>query len=775
MPRSKTRLEYNTFVKGLITEASPLTFPDNASLVDENFVLNKDGSRQRRLGIRYEIGHVNTVVGSIEGTTLAITSFSWKSVNNDGNIDIAVFQNGNVLQFFDNNVSPITGSPLNQGNTLTVGTTTDIKYSFTESYGKLIVATGDEDVTILEYDAVNDIVSKTTYRLKVRDTFGVTENPLMDVDERITELEPVYFGLIAITDTHNYNLRNQGWPDSAECATNAQGSADPVKRDPVSHTGLNAGFWPSNADLFSTGKIASATRISAINSFSPWELEKSFTGTAQAPRGHFLLDLFSRGADRGIIQSGLGNDETQGGVNSVASYAGRLFYSIRVDSTNGTDDNTPDLGSMIFFSQSTENKLNYGSCYAQSDPTALDINDPLATDGGFITIPDAGQIYKLATLGQSLFVFTSKGIWEVSGGESFFSATNQTVSKVTDFGIFGATSVVSGEASLSFWATGGIYVIQIDPTSLRGVATNITQNTVQSEYDEIDFVAKQDVVGVYDIISKQFRWLYREGTLASNSYYNRELIFDTTLQAFYKNIFSELTMAAGSSPYLIGYLSLSSLVFTDDTESVLAAGDGQVQVLGDDVVSSIRTADQSTESSTKYWSLRDLGTGSANCTVSGLVNLDFIDWEDETDTGGNDGGDAQAQLLTGYLTDQDATTVKKNKYVTVFCKRTETGFTDDGSGNLTPVNPSSCLIQGQWEWTDSAAAGRWTNEQEAYRLPRPYVPTGAGDPFDYSFTVVKTKNKLRGKGSALSILFKSSPLKDLHLYGWARDVTVPEN
>ena len=47
MPRQTVPAEVNTFVKGLITEASPLTFPDNASLDELNFILNKDGSRRR--------------------------------------------------------------------------------------------------------------------------------------------------------------------------------------------------------------------------------------------------------------------------------------------------------------------------------------------------------------------------------------------------------------------------------------------------------------------------------------------------------------------------------------------------------------------------------------------------------------------------------------------------------------------------------------------------------------------------------------------------------
>ena len=63
---AKGRIEFNTFVKGLITEAGPLTYPEGASLDEANFVLNRDGSRQRRFGIQFEDGGTPRAATSIE-------------------------------------------------------------------------------------------------------------------------------------------------------------------------------------------------------------------------------------------------------------------------------------------------------------------------------------------------------------------------------------------------------------------------------------------------------------------------------------------------------------------------------------------------------------------------------------------------------------------------------------------------------------------------------------------------------------------------------------
>ena len=54
MVRQLGQVSYNTFVKGLITEAGPLTFPDNATIEDMNCVLTLKGSHRRRYGISEE-------------------------------------------------------------------------------------------------------------------------------------------------------------------------------------------------------------------------------------------------------------------------------------------------------------------------------------------------------------------------------------------------------------------------------------------------------------------------------------------------------------------------------------------------------------------------------------------------------------------------------------------------------------------------------------------------------------------------------------------------
>ena len=57
MSQAKANKLYRTFLKGLVTEASPLTFPENTTYDEDNMLVFPAGNRARRLGIDYEDGY----------------------------------------------------------------------------------------------------------------------------------------------------------------------------------------------------------------------------------------------------------------------------------------------------------------------------------------------------------------------------------------------------------------------------------------------------------------------------------------------------------------------------------------------------------------------------------------------------------------------------------------------------------------------------------------------------------------------------------------------
>jgi len=136
------------------------------------------------------------------------------------------------------------------------------------------------------------------------------------------------------------------------------------------------------------------------------------------------------------------------------------------------------------------------------------------------------------------------------------------------------------------------------------------------------------------------------------------------------------------------------------------------------------------------------------------------------------GVDAPSYLLTGWQSAQDFQRNKQVPYITMHFKKTETGYAGD---DFVPINPSSCLMQAQFDWSNSANSGKWGRTMQTYRHTRHYMPVDIDDGFDNGFQVVRTRNKLRGSGRVVSFLFSSEPDKHLSILGWSMIMGINSN
>lgn len=743
---TKTKLEVSSFTKGLITEAGPLTFPENASLVDENMVLNKDGSRQRRLGLNIEEGATEyTYTGDVTGTNKPqISMHLWKNPTKTGSFDIVVVQTSEYLKFYKADSTSIDANPLHSGAALLIPNY-DVEFRIVTAslLGQLVIAYGYTSVYILTYDEVTDTVTGESSNLNIRDIYGVATSTLLDYQSGLAvvpykvDFRPGTPDPITASDTssliHMYNLRNQGWPTITNESVNQDGSGNPTDGDPTqldTDAPGNPHLRPSDADVFWRYRVTAADSPSCIGAYSHWEVYKERNvGTSPAPRGQCILDVFDRSGSRqdyydektGDPTLILPVDTSTGQISQVGTFAGRYFYAVKELTRTGGDERTPRIGNFVFFSQVIKSTAQVGKCYQEADPTAENLFEVVDTDGGFISLPEAGEILKLVPLGSSLFVFATNGVWEIFGGESGFSATNQNVIKTTSIGALSTTSIVVSESVLTYWANSGIILINMDATTNHGIATNITITTIQSLYNAIPLVEKKRAIGVFDEINRKIRWLYTNTTRDWPPIFDRELIFDADLQAFYTNVILD---------------DLFTYAYVD----VIAVPD------------------------IRYLVGRYLGVGSIKYTFAYYRDTTFYDFEDN---------DSPAILLTGYLTGGASSSNKQIGKLVTHLKRTETGFEEDGD-SIVFSNPSGCMVQAQWEWTSSPTAGKWGAAMQMYRLQRPYYPSGVEDPFDYGYTVITSRSGIRGRGRALSLLFESEPGKDMHILGWGLEVTVED-
>lgn len=742
----KTEKVFNSFVKGLITEASPLTFPENASVDEENFVLNRDGSRSRRLGIDYEDLYTKTSTGftAAQLATGKQSFHKWESPAGDTTVSIGVVRIIDKFWFLDLLTTAPSSNLLNSGSAITVSGLSNSKIETTVINNKFIIVSKDLDKPVVfTYNPSTEAVTQDTIDIKVRDIWGVDDG--LDLDNRPSTL----------SNTHKYNLRNQGWNPSIVVAGSSADAIDETKTD--------IGVYPSNSDVWTLGKISNPSS-GDYEKYDPATLKKNSTSKYQVARGSFIIDAFNRGNSRmteSDVTSGLPTDQEQNSITTVASYAQRLFYSGIASNVTGSDARSPNYSGYVFFTRVITSDDDLGKCYQDADPTDPSINDLIDSDGGSIQIPEATKIVKIVASQASLVVFAENGVWEIYGDTGGFIATSFQISKISTNGVLNGDSVVNVNGAFIYWSKAGIYMLNPESTNGRFKAESISLTTIQTLFLEIPDTGKNFCKGFYDEKENRVRWLYNDtSTYTTNNYinkYNKELVLDLTLTAWYVNKISDLDY---NSPFLADYIEIPGYAVSTTDTSVLAGTDEVLVTSTDSVI----VTEPLLLNRSSLFSF--LCIDETSFTIAKYNNTTFKDWKTKDTVGAN----YTSYLVTGYELFNDIMREKQTPYIFFYFKKTEDGFTASGSGFVLD-NQSSCKVQSQWNWTNSVSGGKWGTEFQAYRLSRFYTPTSAADPFDTGEDVVVTKNKLRGSGKALSIKITSEAGKDMKLLGWALPVT----
>ncbi len=201
MALDKTIKQYSNFSKGLLTESTPLNFPDNYSLDEQNLLLRVDGSRERRLGMQYEN---NNQLNPTASTTSSVGMgfYKWEFADDKVSNTIGVVQVGQQLFFLDMETTNPSANLLNGGAAQSLSSVTSVdtpRLSFTDLNGILLITSSDFSAPIkITYNTGGDTITLTTLDILVRDLWGVDDGQENDEE-------------IALTDKHEYNLLNQGW------------------------------------------------------------------------------------------------------------------------------------------------------------------------------------------------------------------------------------------------------------------------------------------------------------------------------------------------------------------------------------------------------------------------------------------------------------------------------------------------------------------------------------------------------------------------------------
>jgi hypothetical protein len=661
MPASTVKT-YSRFSGGVITEAGPLTFPEDALIAGENIVLNRDGSLQRRLGMDYETGFVLREMDV--SLTSAYAPFRWSGAGGSTDNQIVVVQAGQTLLLFDGNQVSTSASLL---ATLDLSSyiSGETRLQFDRGNGLLFVATGESDPLVVEYNVGAGTFSVSAIDMKIRDFFGLDDGLAVDA-------QPA-----TLSVAHDYNLRNQGWPADKITAYKA-------------HAGS---VYPSNAQQWFLGRKDD-------NSFDPGQLKALEFGTSPAPKGHFIISPFTRSASRNAASGLTTPTDVETSRPSTVAFAFQRVWWAGIESETPLDTPTsPNMTGMVFYSRVIRNKRDLSQYHSDADPTSEVDAELTEADGGYIILPDSGKIHRIVAKDRSVIVLAENGVWEIVGGDNGFTATSNQPVKVTSFGVLGPGSVIDAESALLYWNRGGIYLLAAGEQG--GIqAINLSQDRVQTWFNSLSDAAKTNAVGAFDSVNRRVMWMYNDeddydGVSRPNRY-NREVVLDLVLQAF---TFNSISSYGDPSPYIAGYVDMPQLLLRQ--EGVRTRG----------------------ESVTKYLVVQDVSAEDPIATVTfGWYRDESLrDWRSSDSVGTS----YASYAITGYEILGDVMRNKQAPFITVHMKRTERNVVDV-DGQLALDNPGGLLMQARWGWADSPASNLWQPAVRVYRYLRPYTLLSEG-------------------------------------------------
>lgn len=724
MPQRLNQKTVNNFVKGLVTEASELTFPEAASVDELNCDLRRDGTRRRRLGVAYED---NSVLSSFTlSDTDKLSTGDWINAGGVSDLEFLVVQKGSVLYFYNKADLPysdqVSASTIDLSLHEFAGSVgaENTSCQFASLKGHLIVSSEAIETLYLTYDSDTGSITASEISFKVRDFefLGDTEDYLTPSPTSTP------------ANSRIYDTLNSGW---------AEENNGHASQTALAHYRANrSNVYPPLTHPWFSGKNSTEQQDVA-------EFEKIAAGTSISGNGRYIMDFFFKNRSAELVTNGFTADTSLNSTESsrfrcVESFAGRIFYAgLDSEENSGT----------VLFSGLVESVNDLGKCHQINDPTSEHNSDLLATDGGTFKIPDAIGIKKLYAYQMSLFVFADNGVWQITGVDGQFRSDGYVINRVSRIGLLSEGSFVAAEGLPFWWSRFGIHTFQTDSVSGQATEKNLTVSTIQSYWDDISSDAKQKVISVYDNISKRIYWAYPDEGETVASKVNNFILLDIPLLAFFP---WRVEDQASNTDAIVG-LAFYSGFGAKSLELDVTANSGVDDVVtstGLDVIAS-KVSTFNTGDPAVVLLCRDGATN--KITMGGFTDSTFSDWSDT---------DYSSYAITGYDFIGDLALKKNAPYVVVYSRLTEEGFTGNEVSGYESVRPSSLLISAAWDFNDTFSA-----TQQAYRLKYPVVvnPNDLTE-FNYPEDVVTTRLKLRGKGRSVRVKYESETGKDFLLLGW---------
>lgn len=790
MPQEINLKPINTFNKGLITEATVMTFPEGASSDELNCDLLKNGARQRRRAIQFEDNYQNSSYTVTAGDF--VHKQKWENVSGIGGAEFLVLQVNNMVYFYDKSLATTSAGQKSFSINL-------YDYDVTNAYdaasspiscssiiGSLVITSPAIDPLKVEYDSTADSITVSKIKIEIRDfeylgmssnisTISRTSNvvtitttsahALTTGNTIVVEASLSQFnGTFTVASTPSSTSFTYSLAGSNQGSTAATGFVTRPLTPETVPTSITRNY---QYDLYNMGWAEPGLYAGETTPYNLWRNSSGWdrsdyppknkpwwvslssanvptmslffivtAGKTLAPNGYYILDFFSQNRASASGISGLTTIIETARFNATAAYAGRVWFA---------GLNSAKNGGKIFFSKTIENKNDFGICYQKADPTGRDTEGVVDSDGGYIIIPDASDIKALYASGSILYVLASNGIWAIGGVDQVFKATEYYVSKISNFGIINQRTLTDVSGVPIYWGVSAIYALttEVDKPSVTPLSESI-----KTFYDQISTSAKQNATAVYDRLNNRIYWMYSSETETYPHKKNKILILDMTLQAFFPWEVSD-TSGVSLSPYILDAFYLSGLGSESSDFNVLAGTDQVITNTSDRVIQTLQG--EFTSSSEIKFIVR---TEDGYLTFAEFKGRDFLDWGS---------ADYFSYAETGYDFYGSATLKKNTPYITTYLKRTEQNFVVSGAGYEADY-PSGCILTSKWDL--SGDNSRWSQPSQIYRIINYPVVNPNDLTFNYPYDTIVCRTKIRGKGRVMRMKFESETGKDFYLIGW---------
>lgn len=331
MPRKTGTSIQNKFIRGLVTEATALSFPDDACTEVSNVVFDPTGRVTRRLGFDTEASYVNDSISVTPGQTYS--SFLWQGAGGIGEKSFLVIQEGSTLNFYNTSESTIISTnkhitDVSLDSFVVPSSELDPKdyvCQFASGNDDLIVVNPACEPFFVQYDPNADSFSTESITLEFRDFVGLDDG--LTITERVTDST---IGLETSNPNHYYNLLNQGWG-----LTSALESWNSSRSD-----------LPSNADYYELYRSAHN------NVFDSTAVDDNSAGNRPAPKGHYILEVGTEDRQAAIASEGFAFTLTQDSTAVIDRTEGSIFTDFTSNTSAAFDGDTSQTGS------STANKTS---------------------------------------------------------------------------------------------------------------------------------------------------------------------------------------------------------------------------------------------------------------------------------------------------------------------------------------------------------------------------------------------------------------------------------